>query len=176
MGLMETERLVIRRFTPDDYPDLYEYLSQKSVVEFEPYDVFTEEASIQEAIRRSEDSDYWAVCLKENGKLIGNLFLAKRDFDTWELGYVFNEKYRKKGYATEAARALVDNVFMNHNAHRVTAFCNPLNDSSWRLLERLRFRREGHMLKNVYFKKDQNGEPIWVDTYAYAILTTENFF
>ena len=172
---METERLLIRRFKPDDWQDLFEYLSQEAVVKYEPYEVFTEEASKQEVVKRAGDNSFWAVCLKNSGKLIGNIYLSKRDFDTWELGYVFNENYHRKGYATEAARALLNDVYRNHNARRVVAMCNPLNQSSWKLLERLKFRREGHLLKNIYFKKNQNDEPLWADTYEYAMLCDEWF-
>jgi len=170
---METNRLLIRRFVPDDWRDLYEYLSQETVVKYEPYGIFSEEASIQEAARRAADSDFWAVCLKEDGKLIGNIYLSKQEFDTWELGYVFNADFQGVGYATEAAQALVDYVFRNENARRVVAMCNPLNEPSWKLLERLKMRREGHLLENIYFKKDQDGHPIWQDTYEYAVLFTE---
>ena len=170
---METERLFIRKFTPDDWQDLHEYLSQKEVVKFEPYDLFTEEASKSEAIRRSENDSFWAVCLKNNGKLIGNIYLCKQDFDTWELGYVFNAKYHNRGYATETAKVLVDDVFRNKNARRVIAMCNPLNTPSWKLLERLGMRREGHLRQNIYFKKDETGLPIWIDTYEYGILVSE---
>jgi RimJ/RimL family protein N-acetyltransferase len=44
--------------------------------------------------------------LKENAKLIGNIYLEKQDFDTWKIGFVFNAKFWYKGYATEAAKAL----------------------------------------------------------------------
>jgi RimJ/RimL family protein N-acetyltransferase len=170
---METRRLFIRRFLPDDWQDLFEYLSQEDVVKYEPYDVFTEEASKQEADRRAGDDSFWAVCLKDCGKLIGNIYLSKRDFDTWELGYVFNKNYQGNGYATEAAKALVDDVFRNQNARRVVAMCNPLNESSWKLLERLGLRREGHLHRNIFFKKDKEGKPIWADTYEYGILADE---
>jgi len=63
--------------------------------------------------------------------------------------------------------------FENKKAHRITAGVNVNNESSWRLLERLSMRREGHMLKNVFFKKTPDGEPIWNDSYQYAILSTE---
>ena len=172
---METERLLIRRFRPDDWWDLFEYLSQEETVKYEPYEVFTEESSKLEAARRSEEHNYWAVCLKDCGKLIGNVYLSKQEFDTWELGYVFNKNFHGKGYATEAARALLDDIFRNNNARRVVAMCNPLNESSWKLLERLGLRREGHLLKNIYFKKDKTGNPIWLDTYEYAILSDEWF-
>jgi RimJ/RimL family protein N-acetyltransferase len=170
---METGRLSIRPFKSDDWPDLYEYLSQEEVVRYEPYGVFTEKAARREALRRSRDSAFWAVCLKDGGKLIGNLYLAKQEFDTWELGFVFNQNYHGNGYATEAAFALIDDVFKNRRAHRVTALCNPLNAPSWKLLERLCMRREGHLLQNVYFKKDEAGRPLWVDTFEYGILSCE---
>ena len=172
---METERLLIRRFTPDDWQDLYAYLSQEAVVKYEPYEVFTEDSSKQEAIRRSEDNNFWAVCLKDCEKLIGNIYLSKQEFDTWELGYVFNADYHGKGYATEATRVVVNDVFKNHNARRIIAMCNPLNESSWKLLERLGMRREGHLRQNIYFKKDLTGYPIWQDTYEYGILAEEWF-
>jgi RimJ/RimL family protein N-acetyltransferase len=170
---VETERLLIRRFSLDDWRDLFEYLSQEDVVKFEPYDVFTEEASKQEAGRRAGDNNFWAVCLKNNSKLIGNVYLSKQDFNTWELGYVFNKNYHGTGYATEAAKALVDDIFRNQNARRVVAMCNPLNESSWKLLERLGFRREGHLHQNIYFKKDKAGNPLWIDTYEYGLLADE---
>ena len=170
---MTTERLLIRRFAPDDWRDLFEYLSQESVVRYEPYGVFTEEESRKEAVRRSEDNHFRAVCLKDGGKLIGNLYLAKKDFGKWELGYVFNEKYHGKGYATEAAGALMNDTFINQHAHRIEAMCNPQNTASWKLLERLRFRREGHLRQDACFKKDAAGNPVWTDTYIYGILASE---
>lgn len=170
---MKTERLLIRKFTTDDWYDLYEYLSQKEVVKYEPYNVFTKEQAKQEAINRSNNPDFWAVCLKDTGKLIGNIYLSKQEFDTWELGYVFNSNYQGKGYATEAAIALVENLFANDKARRIVAMCDPLNTASWKLLERLNMRREGYLLKNIWFFKDENDEPIWKDTYEYAILKEE---
>jgi RimJ/RimL family protein N-acetyltransferase len=170
---METARLTIRRFTPDDRHDLFEYLSQASVVKFEPYEAFTEEEAAAEAVRRMKNANFWAVCIKNSGKLIGNIYLEPQAFDTWELGFAFNEKYWGNGFAAEASRVLMDDVFRNQQARRIKADCNPLNESSWKLLERLNFRREGHLRKNVYFKKDEHGAPIWTDTYMYAILQEE---
>ena len=170
---METERLIIRNFTPEDGQDLYEYLSQEETVRYEPYGVFSEEEAAEEAKKRSNNPDFRAVCLKDGGKLIGNIYLSKREFDEWELGYVFNFNFCGKGYATEAAKAVADDVFKNQNAHRVTAMCNPLNYRSRKLLERLGLRREGHLKQNVWFKTDKDGKPVWQDTFVYGILVSE---
>ncbi len=173
MENIETERLIIRRYTKEDWKDLYEYLSEPQVVKFEPYEVFTEEAAKQEAICRAEMTSFFAVCIKENNKLIGNIYLQKGEFDTWELGYVFNANYQGQGYATEAARTLVSKAFEEWGARRVIAMCNPFNEKSWKLLERLGMRREGTLIKNIYFKCDTDGNPIWLDTYEYGILREE---
>jgi len=37
-------------------------------------------------------------------------------------------------------------------------------------LERLSFTREGKLRENIYFNKDSNGNPIWIDTYEYGLL------
>lgn len=46
--IMETERLIIRRFKAEDWQDLYDYLSKEEVVRYEPYGIYTEEESKKE--------------------------------------------------------------------------------------------------------------------------------
>lgn len=167
---LETPRLLLRRFQPEDADALHAYLSDAEVVRFEPYKPFTPEESRQEALRRSGDEAFLAVCLREDGRLIGNIYLAGEAFDTYTLGYVFARCAWGHGYATEAACAAVAHVFQT-GAHRVYALCNPENAASWRLLERLGLRREGHLRKNVYFTADPL--PQWQDTYLYAVLREE---
>ncbi|MDF2907222.1 MAG: family N-acetyltransferase [Herbinix sp.] len=170
---LTTQRLFIRSFNKNDWKDLYEYLSDEKVIHFEPYEVFNEEQCKHEAMKRSKNEAFLAVCLKETNKVIGNLYFAEQEFNTWELGYVFNHNYQGSGYATEGAREVLRDAFDNLGARRVIAMCDPENVASWKLLERLGMRREGHLLKNVYFKKDKTGSPIWKDTYEYAILEDE---
>ncbi|HBB28413.1 MAG TPA: GNAT family N-acetyltransferase [Clostridiales bacterium] len=175
MDKLNTERLIIRRFEENDWQDLYEYLSDDEVVKFEPYEAFNLEQAKEETNYRITDNAFYAVCLKDNGKLIGNIYFCKGNFDIFELGYVFNKNYQKLGYATESIKALLDYAFTKLGVRRVVAKCNPLNTSSWKLLEHLNLRREGHFLKAVNFKKDKdkNNQPIWHDTYQYAILAEE---
>lgn len=171
--MIETERLILRPYSPNDWRDLFECLSSEDAVKFEPYGIFTEEECRREAENRSKDGNYTAVCLKENGKLIGNIYFARQAYDNWELGYVFNPAYQRKGYASEAARAAVSDAILNRGARRIEAKCNPLNEPSWRLLERIGLRREGHRIKNIYFKRDAKGNPVWADTFIYGILADE---
>lgn len=176
MSILETDRLIIRKFNYDDWKDLYEYLSQETVVKYEPYDVFSEEACKQEAINRSKNNAFGAVCLKENNKLIGNLFFQQqepKEFLTWEIGYVFNPAYYRKGYATEACKRILRYGFEEIGAHRIIGMCNPENIASCKLLERLSMRREGYYKKPAFFRKTHDGKPIWHDAYQYSILEEE---
>ena len=170
---METNRLIIRPFAVEDAEDLYAYLSREKVVRYEPYPPFTREQAAEEAVRRASDANFYAVVLRETGRVIGNLYFAPGDFDTWELGYVFHDAYWGRGYATEACRVLLMEAFAKENVHRVIAMCNPENTASWRLMERLGMRRESHLRKNIWFRRDENDQPVWQDTYEYAILWEE---
>jgi RimJ/RimL family protein N-acetyltransferase len=170
-----TERLAVRRFLASDGPGLHAYLSRPEAVRFEPYPVLSAQECDRLAGERAVDPAFWAVCLQDSGALVGNLYLSRQQPESWrtyELGYVFNPEYWGRGFATEAARALVSECFAA-GAHRVLARCNPQNAASWRLLERLGFRREGHFLRSASFADDEAGEPIWHDAYLYACLVEE---
>lgn len=171
--MLETQELVIRGFRPSDWRDLYEYLSDETVVLYEPYGVFSKRRSKAEARKRAKSNSYFAVCLKPAGKLIGNLYFKDQGCGTYELGYVFGRKYQGRGYATQSVKALLSHAFCQMSARRVIAMCNPVNVRSWKLLERIGMRREGHLVQNIYFRTDEKGEPVWQDTYMYAILATE---
>lgn len=171
--MLNTPRLIIRDYQPTDGADLFEMLSDEEVVTYEPYGVFSMAEACAEAARRAGDPCFRAVCEKVSGKLIGNVYLAEQDFGTWELGYVFARDFHGQGYATEACRAMVSEIFSSGRGRRVVAMCNPLNVASWRLLERLGLRREAHHVKNVWVDRDREGEPVWQDTYVYAVLADE---
>lgn len=176
MKILETERLILRKFSEDDWKGLHEYLSQEIVVKYEPYNALTEDECKQEALYRSKEDAFWAVCLKDNKKLIGNVYFQKQEpeeFLTWEIGYVFNPMYYGNGYATESCRAILSYGFEELKARRIIAMCNPENTASWKVLERLNMRREGHLFKNIFFKYDEKRNPIWNDTYEYAMLLDE---
>ena len=168
MGVItETERLILRRYREEDLQDLYEYLSNPKVVEYEPYKPMSMEEVKDNLAWRISTEEMIAVELKFNHKMIGNVYLGKRDFDSLEIGYVFNDTYWGKGYAKESCEAMIQWAFAN-GAHRIYAECDPKNKSSWGLLEKLGFEREGYLKENVYFWKDEQGNPIWKDTYIYA--------
>ena len=167
--IAETERLILRRYTKEDLQDLFEYLSDKEVVEYEPYKPLTFDGTRDNLEWRIGTDEMIAVELKDSHKMIGNVYMGKREFEALEMGYVFNKNYWGHGYAAESCKALIQQAFAN-GIHRVYAECDPCNKNSWKLLEALVFQREAHFRKNVYFWKDEKGKAIWKDTYVYARL------
>lgn len=163
----ETERLILRPYQEGDLQDLYEYLSNPDVVAFEPYRPMTMDEVRENLAWRISTEEMIAVELKTTGKLIGNVYLGKRDFNALEIGFVFHNGYWHQGYARESCAKLIELAFQA-GIHRIYAECDPINTNSWKLLERLGFSREGHLRKNIFFWEDDSGQPIWKDTYLYA--------
>lgn len=170
--IADTERLILRRYTKEDLHDLHEYLSDAEVVRFEPYKPLTIDEVKENLEWRIGTDEMVAVELKDSHKMIGNVYLGKRDFEALEIGYVFNRNYWGHGYAAESCKALINQAFAS-GVHRIYAECDPQNENSWRLLESLGFRREAHLRQNVYFWRDESGNPLWKDTYLYAKLDTD---
>ena len=170
--IIETDRLILRRYCKEDLRDLYEYLSDEEVVKYEPYKPMNLKEVEENLDWRISTDEMIAVELKSKGKMIGNVYLGKRDFESLEMGYVLNRRYWGQGYAQESCAALIRKAF-SEGVHRIFAECDPRNLNSWKLLERLEFEKEAHYKQNVYFWKDDNGNPIWKDTFVYAILNRE---
>ena len=101
--------------------------------------------------------------------MIGNVYCGIRDFSAREVGYIINKNDQRNGYAAEALSAVAAEAFQN-GVHRICAECDPRNVPSWKLLEEVGFHREAHFRRNVFFHRDENGEPVWKDTFVYAML------
>lgn len=172
MNELKTERLLLRPFRETDLEDLYELLSQRRDDEFEAYPGITKDSCRKNLDLRITSGSFCAMELLETGKVIGNIYCADKPFSAKEVGYVVRKDCQRRGYALEALTAVIDEAF-REGAHRVYAECDPRNDASWRLLEKAGLRREGLLKKNVFFRRDENGAPVWNDTLVYAVLADE---
>lgn len=166
---IETKNLIIRNFELKDESDLCEYMLQRVNAEFEAYPDFTSQKVKEEIDYRSQSDEFYAIELKQEHKVIGNIYLGKRDFNARELGYVLNENYQNKGYVSEASKAVIEYMF-GQGVHRIYSECCPQNTPSWKLMEKVGMKREAFFRKNVSFHQDINGKPIYQDTYVYALL------
>jgi len=85
-----------------------------------------------------------------------------------DIGYELNPKYWGRGYATEAARAMLAFGFDTLGLHRVWAECVAGNLASRRVLEKLGMTLEGRLRENKHI------DGRWHDTLIYAILEHEH--
>ena len=81
--ITETDRLILRRYREEDLQDLYEYLSDESVVRFEPYKPMDLNEAKEKLGRRILSDEMVAVELRSDRKLIGNVYLGKRTAVRW---------------------------------------------------------------------------------------------
>lgn len=167
--VLQTKRLLLRALSAEDLADFHEIMSDPDVVRFEPYSPMTLGESERELGSRAGNPEFIGIVDSESGKLIGNIYLGRRDYSALELGFLLGSRYWGKGFAREACEALIPESF-SRGVHRIYAECDPENTASWRLLERLSFKRVAHLTRNVYFRTDTDGRPVWKDTYIYSLL------
>jgi ribosomal-protein-alanine N-acetyltransferase len=171
--VVETARLRLRRFRPDDVDDLHAYLSLPETYRFEPGEPIDRAAARLLVEERSRGSDFLALELRSETRVIGHLSwlaVGAERLRTWELGFIVDPRYQRQGFASEGARAWVERAFADLGVHRVVAHCHPQNVASWRTLERVGFVREGCLRQDVYFRSDALGRPIWQDTLVYGLV------
>ena len=173
---LTTARLIVRSFRAEDADDLYVYLADPRTYVYEPGEPVTADMARFIAADMATSPDFWAIELAATGRQIGQIYLKQvepLELLTCELGYILNPACHGQGYATEAAAAVIAHAFTARGMHRIYAHCNPANMASWRLLERLSFRREGLLRQNIFFRRDATGAPLWTDTLVYARLAGE---
>ena len=170
-----TERLVLRRFTYDDMPDVLRFASQPSVAGVTSTRIQATEEGVRKYIELQNSYQPFekdkvfelAVERKEDGKVIGLLGLICQDHGQGEIGWALGVEHRGQGYATEAARALMDYGFSSLGLHRIYADTSSDNLASWRVMERLGMRREALLRGSAY------EDVKWVDKYIYGMLADE---
>lgn len=86
-----TKWLILRPFEESDYDDLFEFLSQLEKDEFEGYPGITYENGKDHLAYRIGSDEFYAIELKGTGKVIGNIYCGKRDFEAREVGYIINK-------------------------------------------------------------------------------------
>lgn len=167
-ALFTTERLSVRKFIPDDYDDLADILTDTEVTYFEPYETFTREACVQEAINFSKSEEFFAVVL--NDKVIGKIYFSDKGFGSYEIGYTFNRNFQGKGYAYESICGMMKYAFSALGIRRIFAEIDSRNIKSLKLVERIGMRKEAEH-KELFPRKENN--EIYNDFYIYAILKME---
>lgn len=170
ISLLTTPRLQIRPFQLHDWPAVYAYMKDPAVTHYlEEGQMTSEQTQVWLARQTGERPKAFAVVLQSTNELIGHI-----GFHEWfhpriyELSWAMHRDHQGRGYATEAAAALLPYGFETLGVQRVIATCQPENVASWRVMEKLGMQREGH-LKQCIERPDGS----WWDEYFYAILRSE---
>ncbi|MDJ1655413.1 GNAT family protein [Raoultella sp. Ech2A] len=175
MSIIKTPGLIIRPFMEKDAAALFDYLSSPLAPCFLDEKLHSLEEAKNDMLRRANDPGQFAVCIKETDHLIGHLFAdnsGEPDSDTWSVGWHFNSRYAKQGFAIQSATALFQYLFNEKGARRLYAWVEDYNLASQKLCERLHMRREGCFKEFVSFERE-NGEKRYDNTYIYALLKKE---
>lgn len=174
---IRTDRLVLRRFEITDEDDWYAIRSRDDVARYLYGEALTREGARAEIERKRdlvilrEEGDVLSLAVVEPNvsRVIGEVILRWRSrvHQQGEIGFVFHPDFGGKGYATEAAAAMLDLGFDGLGLHRICGSCDARNRASAALMERLGMRREAHFIHNEIFK----GE--WGEELYFAILRDE---
>lgn len=161
---IETPRMIIRGFSLEDASDLHDIFGDAETMKnCEPaYDIEkTKDSLTSFCIGRNGAV---AAVLKENGKMIGYILFNEFDEGVYEIGWIYNRQYWRKGYAYESCKAVIDHAFGELNAHKI--FAEAIDSvKSVGLMKKLGMKLEGIQLSQT---KDLCGN--WADLYFYGLL------
>jgi RimJ/RimL family protein N-acetyltransferase len=176
---LETERLILRRFTPDDLDDVEALDADPAVMRYinggrpTPRDELRDEY-LPAWLAYYEIGDrygFWAAIEKGSGRFLG-WFHLRPDSDDMdddpELGYRLRADAWGRGYATEGSRALVDKAFEELGVRRVYATAMAVNVASWRVMQKagLHFVRVFHQPWPDRIEGEEHGDVEYAVTRA----------
>ena len=177
MKLCETERLLLRKYTVDDWPAVHSYGSVPENLVYMGWGPNTEEQTrvfIGMAIARAEElpctNYHFAAIQKETGRLIGGCNLAISG-DGAEIGWILHRDFWGHGFGTEMGKRLLELGFDELGLRRIAAHCDAENHASYRVMEKLGMRREGLFIEARAGNKN-SGLP-YGDELAYAVTKSE---
>src|SRR5215475_14697703 len=172
--LIEADRVRLREFRLSDLDDSMAVVGDPRVTWHLSFDTKTreeQEALLSAQLERAQQSPrieyYLAAAETESGRLVGFVRLGLGPHRSAKLGYAIRFDRWGRGFATEAAGALLRFGFDDLGLHRVTAACGPDNTASIRVLEKLGYVSEGRLRDHVF----TNGA--WRDSLLYSLLEME---
>lgn len=167
---LNSERIILRKFTQDDAEDVLEYGSDPETMKWLFWAGVSNIEGALEAINGyySSNAGVFAIELKNENKCIGCIDLR---LDTVNekagFGYVLNRKYWNKGYMTDALRMLLNLAFHTLDLNRVESTHFVGNEASGRVMEKCGMKKEGVFPQSVKVKG------VFHDVVHYGILKSD---
>lgn len=172
---IEASRLVLRGLGKRDIGAVFGIFSDPEVLRYWSHRPFTVEAQaasyVEETLEGFANRTFyqWGVARRGDDQVLGTCTLWQLDHDNRrsEIGFVLDRSHWGQGLMTEALEALFDFCFDEIALLRLEADVDPQNTASIALLEKLGFRREGHMRERWLVA----GETF--DSYFYGLLARD---
>jgi len=141
---LETDRLILRRLTSRDAPNVYFMRTDPQVNKYIKRPVPTDTNAANNFIIKIKqrlalnESIYWPITLKGKNEMIGSISLwhFSADKRTAEVGYELNPIYHGQGYMSEAFRIVIKYGFETLKLHTITAYTHRENEASIKLLSK----------------------------------------
>ena len=144
--VLETERLVLRAPRFEDTRAIVAVANDRRIAEMTanlPHPYAEKDAENWIANAWTSQDHPFLITLKTNGALIGATGFVMPEIGDPEIGYWLGTCFWSKGYATEAARAVVDHLFSNRGAEAIAARARVVNPASRRVIEKCGFQWSG---------------------------------
>jgi RimJ/RimL family protein N-acetyltransferase len=177
MKTLETKRLILRKFTEDDFAAVHNYASCAENIVHMIWGPNNEEQTrdfIRMAIGRANETPcinyQYAAIAKDTNSLIGACDIALTG-DEAEIGWILHRAYWKQGYGTEMGKELLRFGFDELGLRRILAHCDAENIGSYRIMEKIGMRREGCFIEGRPAHKMSDKK--YSDELSYAILKDE---
>ena len=156
--------MVIRDFTPKDAADLQDIFGDEETMKnCEPAYDFEKTKEFLRSFCIGRKGAFAAVH-KESGKVIGYILFNQAEKGVYEMGWIYNRRFWRQGYAYESCKAVIDYAFAKLSAHKV--FAEAIDAvKSVGLMQKLGMQFEGVQRSQV---KDNQGR--WADLYFYGML------
>ena len=173
--ILRGERIVLRVWRREDAPALFENFSDPKFMRYWSRALYADVGEVRSYLDLQladlERFEFypWAITLQGDDKPVGNctLFGVDRDNRRCLLGYGLTPTLQGRGLASEAVKLAINFAFDELGLHRIETDIDPRNESSWRLVERLGFQREGLLRQRWYV----NGEI--ADSVLHGLLKTD---
>ena len=139
---LETERLILRNLTPEDYRAVFRWCGDPDVARYMVYPVYTKEEDVKawlETLNPDDPDDYDAgIVLKSTGELVGSggLYYRPED-DLWTIGYNLRKDQWGNGYAGEMIRAVLKLVRSQREVRGIQGTFAKANNRSRRVMQQL---------------------------------------
>ncbi len=166
--ILETQRLILRPFGQSDLEDFYEYASVAGVGEMAGW---KHHESIEESQKIMDlfigEDKVFAVCLKQNNKVIGSVGVEKygledaftefKDYYGRELGYVLSKDYWGRGIMPEAVNAVIDYLFGELDYDFLICGYYSFNEQSKRVQEKCGFKPYRSLVMDTAMNTKEQG-------------------